>query len=879
MDESKWTRAREIFGAALERPAEERERYVAAACEGDEELQELLDSLLEWHLADSHFLEEELQQWRLAAGTVDAGEEGQDLEGKPRHIAHYQVLSRLGYGGMGVVYRALDTRLQRIVALKLLRSELTTSLASRQRLLREARAASRLTHQNICTVHELGETDDGQTFIVMALHEGETLESRLSRRPLPLKEALRVATQIGRGLAAAHAHGMVHRDIKPGNILLANDGEAKILDFGIAVSDLETRLTQPDARSPGTPAYMSPEHVRGEAIDRRSDLWSLGAILFEMLTGRSAPRGDPTGRQGRMLTLEDTSTLPEGVEAPLDRVLRTALADDPDARYQRAEDLLRDLRSLSASLDQHPGMGLGRAARPVYRSPWGWIGMLMLLALLAVTIWPGFGPWGADLQPTFAVRSLAVLPFENLQGEQQQEYFVDGMTGALITELSRLRDCAIISRASVMQYRRTVKAAPAIARELGVDALVAGTVLREGNRVGISAELIEGASGRVLWADRYQRELRDVLVLQGQLASAIAAEIGGLVQTEGAGEGQNKMAVVPAAYDLYLKGQSFVRRRTERDLLSAADYFRQAIEIDPSHAESYAGLAEAYFMLAFYGHRPGRDAYPRSMLNARKALALDPELAAAHSILGVGEAFNDGDWRTAEQRLLRSVQLSPSYAEGHSFYGGLVLSSLGRGAEAILSMEQAQRLDPLSPVIFAASGFVYWWAGDDAQAEAAARQALELAADFWLGHALLGLLYEQDGRYTEAVEELRTANDLSRRSLLTLGMLGYVYGRAGLREQALAILDEMNAAATRHFVSPFDVALVHAGLGDADSTFAWLERAYEERSGWLGQLGVDPRFEVLRADPRFQGLLARMGLAARRAPANPVLEDEGREAR
>ena len=764
-------------------------------------------------------------------------------------LGRYRIVEKIGAGGMGDVYRAHDEHLDREVAIKVLPPETIADGHSLQRFHNEAMALSRLNHPNICSIYDVDE-HAGQPFIVMELLEGQTLTERIAGRPLHLDELLDLAIQIADALETAHAKGIVHRDIKPGNIFVLARGQAKVLDFGLAKLALphtvppgtvagET-LTTPGA-AVGTTPYLPPEQARGKEVDARADLFSFGLVLYEMTTGRQAFSGSTSAIVFDAILNRDPippSRLNPNLPVELEQILSKALEKDREMRYQTAADLRADLKRLKREFDSGR-LRVGKASQSRER--------------------PAREPRAVASR----IKAIAVLPLANLSRDPEQDYFVDGMTEEIITDLAQIGALRVISRTSAMRYKGSDKPLPEIARELNVDALVEGSVMRAGDRVRITAQLIHAATDQHLWAKSYERDVSDVLALQSEVARAIAEEVQAKLTPQERARLTRARRVNPSAHEAYLKGRYSWARTTEESVRKSIEYFSEAIAKDERYALAYAGLADAYNQLAnpILEIVPQGAVIPKVQAAATKALELDDTLAEAHISLGRIKFYYDWDWAGAEKSFRRAIELSPNYPYAHHVYA-LLLSALGRHSEAIHQSTLAQESDPVSPLVNGVAGLIYCFARQFGTAEEQLRKTLLFEPNFMFAHWILGgLCLVPMGQYDEAIVELQKAIALSGNVAHPRGLLGYAYAKVGRRDDALRVLDELEELSRQRYVAPVSRAFTYSALGD-ERMWQALEEGYQQRSSSLVWARVFPHWDEVRAQPRFQDLLRRMNFPA-----------------
>jgi len=793
-------------------------------------------------------------------------------------ISHYRIEDRLGGGGMGVVYRALDLKLGRSVALKFLPSQMVRDPQALERFQREARAASALNHANICTIHEIDESD-GHPFIVMEYLEGQSLKQMITGKPLGNTQILEIAIQITEALEAAHESGIIHRDLKPGNIFVTRRGQAKILDFGLAKllqsppaldekgSDAlptaaETRDLTSRGVALGTVAYMSPEQARGEELDQRSDLFSLGAVLYEMGTGRLAFGFGTTAvvfdailnRTPLPATRVNPELLPD-----IGWITSKLLEKDRRLRYQAALELRADLKRVKRDTES---AGVPALVAPPSVDRWRRkmiLGAAVLFSALAIVSFVGPRIWlGLSRGPSDRIHSIAVLPFSNVGSDSNIEYLADGVTEGIISSLSRVPELRVMARSTVFSYKGHDISAQKVGQDLQVDAVLLGKITQRGDTLSIQTDLVRASDGSELWGEQYTRKVSDLFALQGEIAKEIYDSLRPKLAGAEAKQLAKRDTENPEAYQLYLQGLFYWNKWTQDGFQKAVDFFRQAAEKDPAYAQAYAGLANAYTFMGASGYVAPQQVWQSAKSAAMQSVKIDDSLPEGHVSLALVRENFDWDWAGAEREFKRAIELNPNSAEAHHWYGDF-LTRLGRFDEARVELKKAQELDPLSLLINSSLGRELYFARLYPAAIEQFRKTLDMDRNFVPAQHGIELAYAQNGMPREAVAERQKVLTLSGSPDLAAA-IGDDYKNSGYEGVLQSWLEGLNEVSKRAYVSSYNIAQIQARLGKKVEAIATLERAYASRDGNLTFLKVDPLFDDLRPEPKFHELVLKLAM-------------------
>jgi serine/threonine protein kinase/Tol biopolymer transport system component/Tfp pilus assembly protein PilF len=850
----RWQHLKGLLHSVLARKPDERVAFLAEVCGDDEALREDLQSLLAHETQANSFIEQ--PAFGVMAETL-TNEHATSMLG--RTLGRYRIIAALGSGGMGEVYVAEDTQLGRKIALKILTAHFTIDDERVRRFQQEARAASALNHPNIITIYEIGQIDS-RHFIVTEFVEGETLRQRMAKTPMVISEALDVGAQVASALATAHHAGIVHRDIKPENIMLRADGIAKVLDFGLAklteqknlTSDSPTLFKTAPGVVMGTAHYMSPEQARGLPVDARTDIWSLGIVLFEMVGGRVPFEGTTSSDViASILDREPTTLARYSPEAPteLEWIVKKALRKDREERYQTAKELLSDLKGLKRRLEFE--QDLERSADSGPRSIYS----------RHVSAEADHAVSQSQRQSSReVVESLAILPLVNKCADPNMDYLSDGITESMINALSKLSQLRVMAWSTVSRYRGKETDPRDTGRELNVRAVLTGTLMQLGEQLAIKTELVDVMDGSHLWGESFRCQSAEILDIGAEISSEMSEKLLLRLTTEERRQLTKRYTDNVEAYHAYLRGRYCWNKRTDEGVRKAIEHFKQAIDNDPGYALAYCGLADSYLVLGSFGiaTMSPRDAFPKARKATLRALEIDDTLAEAHASLAFSMTNYDWNWPAAEREFKRCFELKPGYATAHHWFGFTYLTAVGHLDQAIAEARQALKLDPLSLPVSANVGLLLYLARRYDEAIDQLQQTLELDQNFCYSHWQLALAYEQKHMYDEAIAGFQRAISLSGRSELPIALLGHAYAVSGRKSEALAVLDQLSQLPKQRYVSPYRIAAIHAGLQDKDRAFQWLERAFEDRDGWLIWLHLDPVMEGISSDRRFSDLLHRV---------------------
>lgn len=822
-------------------------------------------------------------------------------------LSHYRIVSKLGAGGMGEVYLARDTKLDRQVALKILPGDLAANQDRMRRFVQEAKSAAALNHPNIATIHEIGE-HEGTHYIAMEFVDGMTLREEIHQRRTEVKKLLKYLQQVAEGLAKAHAAGIVHRDLKPDNVMITRDGHAKILDFGLAKlieqqpvpgdnSDEVSTAVMSQHSSPGaimgTVGYMSPEQARGKTVDQRSDIFSFGCVIYEAVTRRKPFVGESVVDTLHKIIHDPPAPITDNnqnASPEFQRVVRRCLAKDPDERFQSAREVVIELkelrRGLEAEVAQAPsatrdenavvkettqlqslGDKTNSSASPPTQASSPHLGgalkhgrLIVIAGVVILAALTSVGLYVRGRSTSGAIQSIAVLPFQNRSADTDTDYLSDGLAESLIFRLSQLPGLKVSPTSSVIQYKGKETDLRKIASELGVDSVMTGRFTKRGDNVDITVELVDTRNNKSLWGEQYERKMSDLLATQREIANTITQKL--QLQLAGTEAGiAKKYTSSNEAYQLYLKGQFYWAKRTKDDLQKAVESYKQAIEIDPNFALAYVGIALSYNSMGKDPDVAPRDAIPFAKAAAARALELDPSLAEAHSAMADSLAIGDWNWTESEREFKKAIELDPNISYIHVAYAGSYLTAAGRVDELVLESKRGFELEPLALInnTVLASSLLYGRKYDEALVQA--QKSFDLDQNFPLSRHWLGFAYVAKGRPEDAIalgKEALQQPSLSRWNILSFTALAHA--KAGHRAEAEKMIGELQEIGKTQYVRNYYIAMIYAALGDKDKAFAELEKSFRDKDCYLPRARVDPFMDPLRDDPRFKDLLKRMGL-------------------
>lgn len=887
MSDEKRQKLKDIFAATLEQKPEERRQFILEKCSNDETLQIEVESLLSSFEDAGNFME--TPAIGEVAELIVEKEESDSL----KNFAHYKIIRQIGLGGMGEVYLAQDKKLDRQVAIKILNQKFAKHKSNLERFKAEAKAASALNHPNILVIHEIGESEDSN-YIVSEFVEGKTLREAIGKTGLKLSEILDITIQIANALTAAHSARIVHRDIKPENIMIRPDGYIKVLDFGLAklvekkrqsfIKLEETTLKENQTAKGvilGTVNYMSPEQAKGEKVDERTDIFSLGTVIYEMITGKTPFAGDLLPETFANLINKDPQPLSRfssNVPDELERIVAKTLKKNKNERYQTMKDLLTDLKNLQKRLEFESELKrtapsneqaenktqffkvdtgeIKHKTGQIKRSKSIVLPILIVLIISAI----GLGYYFFLKQSPFPAgkRSLAVLPFINTDQVPDYEYLSEGITESIINNLSQLSDLKVMSRNSAFRFRDNQNDLKSIASQLGVETVVTGEIKQLGDKLIINIRLIDGNDSSQIWGNQYVKTSADILVVQNEIARAVANNLRLALTTSEQQKLAKNYTENSDAYQLYLRGRFHVFKLTPSEVNKGISYFQQAIEIDPNYALAYVGIADAYRSLALGGEMLPTEFLSKSNAAANKAIEIDNTLSQAHTTLGMTIFWGEWDWSKAENQYKRALELNPNDPSTHLYYAHL-LSNTGRHSEALTETNRAIELDPLFPFANALKGQFLLHAGKTDEALVQLQKTFELEPNFWMPHLFASSAYIEKKMYNEAITAANKATELSFAQTISIAYEGYALAKSGKQDKAKEVLNKLLKLSTERFVPPYHIALIYNGLGEKDKTFEWLEKGYEQHDPKMTFLKVEPKWDNLRSDARFTNLMKRIG--------------------